>query len=418
MRSWLIPLIVFDLAFMPMFHFLGAPVKPSYVAIGFVFLAHLTAGTVFTKYLARELLLLCVLLIIVTLTGAAVLLLGYYGSDVNMSARSILIFLLAPMAFVVGASNSRPSHSYVIPLIFAYSAITIVFSFFYQQLGWIVSFYDLEKRVEEGLYAYRSQGLFQEANVSALSLTMLFLLFILGSKYGFVRTGPLSAGLVMVSVLSANVFLISRNQIIATFLLMVVFYGFVRKAWKYWIVGGLILASGVFLMISLESRGGLRISKEAYPALEQAWYYLRMVTESESATDNYLRPAQRLDPALARWSASPLIGTGLDVTGSEPFEGTYYHNDWLYILTSSGIIGVLVFATIVLVLGRLDVVLLIPFILPGAVNTLIFAPSHLLLLMLIAGIVWRRKILDREWVSGEKSVRCHVPTSGSLADAG
>jgi hypothetical protein len=115
------------------------------------------------------------------------------------------------------------------------------------------------------------------------------------------------------------------------------------------------------------------------------------IADTSQPKNSFLRPVRYLEPALNRWSASPLVGTGFDSSESELLTGTAYHNDWLAVLSASGFLGVLILAVIAYRLTRLDLILLIPFLLPGMTNSFIFAPSHFLLFMLLAGIMYRRR---------------------------
>ena len=100
-------------------------------------------------------------------------------------------------------------------------------------------------------------------------------------------------------------------------------------------------------------------------------------TESKNSEVSELsslaRPLLTAVEALERYKLSPIFGTGYArVTGHEYFDdGTdYYHNDWFRILVTSGLIG---FVTMLWIIYRFVLFLgwpvLIPFILPGLVNT-------------------------------------------------
>ena len=71
-------------------------------------------------------------------------------------------------------------------------------------------------------------------------------------------------------------------------------------------------------------------------------------------------------------------------------------------------IGLAVLAIIVAFLTRIEIAFVLPFVLPGLTNAFIFAPSHLIMFMIIAGIVWRRKQIAAP--SSEASIaRRHLP---------
>ena len=173
----MLPVIIFDLAFLPMFHIYGLPVKPSYLLIPLFFVSHtnLGFGVLAPRGLGKDLTLLFFLLAAATLLGVAVFEVIYEGSSTGESMRNIIILMMAPLAFMAGARDIRRKHNYLAFYLFGYAAFTLVFSIYYVDLGFIAKFYGLEERIASGVYADRSQGLFLNANVSALFMTLLFL---------------------------------------------------------------------------------------------------------------------------------------------------------------------------------------------------------------------------------------------------
>ena len=393
MTSWLIPLIIFDLAFLPVFHVYGLPFKISYVALGFLFLGHMISGTIATRYLSRDLLVLFALLIMLTSLGTLVFLLGYGGAALGTTIRILIIYVLAPVAFVVGAGDRRRWHGYVVFYILAYAAITLLFSVYYRELEWIARFYGLEERITEGAYAFRSQGLYFNANISALFMTMLFLYFVVGLKYRFVRPTALFTVPVIAAAFATVVVLQSRNQFLAiaviTFLLLRIMWAGSRSR-KIATSALISVAALIYFSADLGIVAGDYLTYDPVVRLTRAF---STITDLGNPTESALRPLRSVVPAMARWSASPLVGTGFDISNQEPFGVISFHNDWLSVLTSAGMLGLFVFAVIVYRLARLDLIFLIPFLLPGMTNSFIFAPSHFLLFMLLAGMVWRRTLL-------------------------
>ena len=411
----LFPFIIFDLAFLPLFHIAGLPVKPSYLLVILLFVSPGSTIITLGGRLGRDLLALFFVLSILTIIGSLVFMLAYDGASYSQTVRNIIIFVLAPMAFIVGTRDSRRWHSYVVIYILAYAAITLVFSAYYLELGWLATFYGLEERVASGVYASRSQGLFWNANVSALFMTMLFLYFAAGVKYGFVRTMPIITFMMVSAAFATVAVLGSRNQFLALGIISLLL---IRSMWirgKSRGVAVSVLVSVIALVLFSAQLGNLANQYVGYDPVAALERGFSTIGDTEDSSGSFLRPIRSLGEALERWGASPLVGTGFDSTGTRPFQGTQYHNDWLLILTASGAIGLLVFAAIVYRLARLDLILLVPFLLPGMTNSFIFAPSHFLLFMLLAGMLWRRKAAGLVPVSEESVVRRNLPAFGQGA---
>jgi len=414
LRAFILPTIIFDLAFLPMFHVGGLPFKLSYLLIIFLVLATKSSYSSLLRGRSRDFLALFGTLATMTLLGTAVYLLVYNNTGYGLSARNIIIYLLAPLAFWVGSRDSRSRHNYLIVFILAYAAITLLMSIFYQELGWLTRFYGLQSAVASGAYSFRSQGLFENANISALFMTLLYMYLVAGIKNGFVKTSPVIFYIVTFAAFGTVTVLQSRNQTVALVAITLIFLASLSgTVWLRKILFGLVisLAAVVFLSAPL----GKYLGYDAFSRLQYSFSRAKDVSDS---TQSFSRPIRALDEATERWLASPLVGTGFDSNGSAPFEGTRYHNDWLYILTSAGLLGVITFALIAYLMGRLDLILIVPFIFPGITNSLVFAPSNFLLLMLLAGIIWRRKIMYGKQPSENSVASTRLPTPGRLPHPG
>ena len=399
LRSVIFPLLIFDLAFLPMFHLAGLPFKPSYLAIIFLVLFNKRVGTIFARGRRRDFIILFAILGLATLMGSLIYILVYGNSGYEQSLRNILIYLLAPMAFLVGSSDIRTRHGYIVGLLFAYAFLTLTISIFYRQLIWLVDFYNLASDTASGLFAVRSQGLFENANISALFMTIIFMYFIAGIKHGFVHFRPTVIVLAVAAVFMTIIVLQSRNQLMAVYILTLLLLGHLaRKRCSRRTVLGLLAGATLVIVISSQLTGLAR-QYLGYDPVSRLQSGLSRITDVGNSSQSFLRPVQRLDEATSRWLASPLLGTGFDESGNEPFEGTNYHNDWLYVLTASGLVGLAAFAFLVFLLAKIDIIFLVPFLLPGMTNSFIFAPSHLLLFMILAGFVWRRKVMARRQTS-------------------
>jgi hypothetical protein len=109
------------------------------------------------------------------------------------------------------------------------------------------------------------------------------------------------------------------------------------------------------------------------------------------------RPLQVFVPAYERFKISPVFGSGFArVTGVEYLsEGTdYFHNDWFRLLVTSGFIG---FFCMLWILNRfilpLGWVALIPFVLPGMVNTFLLNINAVMFFFFMIAVI-RSKLND------------------------
>jgi hypothetical protein len=109
------------------------------------------------------------------------------------------------------------------------------------------------------------------------------------------------------------------------------------------------------------------------------------------------RPLILLPAAFDRFSFSPLFGSGYSSSTKYPFdlETLYFHNDWFAVAVSSGLIGVLILLWIIrrfcIPLGWMSV---IPFVLPGLINTFILNIAVMTFYWFMIGVL-RKKIRSR-----------------------
>lgn len=414
----LIPLIVLDLVFLPMLHLYGFPFKISYLAIGFIFVDAALYHPNIMRGLNRDVLVLFWVLAVITCVGSAVFLLFYGGISFANSVRNIIVFLMAPMAFIAGSRDPSLKHNYIIFLIFGYAVFTLAFSIYYQQLGWLISFYGLQEQIATGVYSVRSQGLFYNANISALFMTILYIYFIGGVRHGFIRAGVPTIVAVIVAVFGTIVVLGSRNQFIAATLLTLFLVLPMLASSRHRATAIAVTISFGLLVIFSSQLGKIAENYLEYNPTESLKHTFSSIADTSRPTNSFLRPVRYLNPALNRWSASPLVGTGFDAGGGSLFTEPSYHNDWLSVLAASGFLGVLIMVIIAYRLTRLDLILLIPFLLPGMTNSFIFAPSNLLLFMLLAGMIYRRRRANSLAKMETVIVTSDVPVGRQFAHSG
>jgi hypothetical protein len=374
-----------------MFHLYGLPFKLSYLAIGFIFVDAALYHPNILRGPNRDVLVLFWVLAVMTCVGSVVFLIFYGGVSYANSVRNIIVFLMAPMAFIAGSRDPRLKHNYIIFLIFGYAIFTLGFSVYYQQLGWIVSLYGLQEQIATGVYSARSQGLFFNANISALFMTILYIYFIGGVRHGFIKAGVPTILAVIIAVFGTIVVLGSRNEFIAASLLTLLLVLPMLASRRHRATAISVTVFMGLLVIFSSQLGNIAGNYLEYNPTKAIRHTFSLIGDTSQPVNSFLRPIRNLKPALTRWSASPLVGTGFDFSEGDRFTVTAYHNDWLSVLAASGFLGLLVLAVIVYRLARLDLILVIPFLLPAMTNSFVFAPSHLLLFMLLAGMIYRRR---------------------------
>jgi O-antigen ligase len=267
----------------------------------------------------------------------------------------------------------------------------LVLEVFQDDISWLISFYGLGPQLTREFYETRSVGVFANPNITALTTSILLIFVLSGRKTGAGGSGRFDFIIASWLAAATAVLMISRNQFAAVGLLAAfaaVRTGF-RVAWRQSIVLiALVLAIfvvGYAANDPIEDAIGFNP-----PGLLVDRFQLGLPGEGSAKEDSVSRPLLGLTPATDRWSRSPIVGTGFE--SSEEFGAPTYHNDWLIVAASSGVIGLIALTVIVYLLVRIEPLLLVLFVFPALTNSLIFAPQHLTAVMLLAGIAtWRKE---------------------------
>jgi glycosyltransferase involved in cell wall biosynthesis len=486
-----------------MFHIGEIPWKPSLLLIAYLAFTHFRGRRFSEIGPAAPIVLLASLLIVFTILGA--LAHWYVGGPMpaGETIRLIAIFALIPLSFIVGFSNTRTNHVYIGWIIVVMVAINLLLYVIPEQLGLLVTFYDLDAAYELSVYDPNSPdsrpiGIFQNSNISALAITVLMTYMALGIRWGFFRTTPIFLALFLSSSLFGVLMLLGRTQLASA--IPIFFFIFFWTRGKHRIATAVavlvvLLATGIIpspigpavksaIRIDIGDRMTHQVNQVVDAALITSFSTPTPVstatvaptttiaatptteptetaepspvpeptettepspvpeptetaepspvpeptettepspvpeptetaepspvpepTETTEPIDNSYkvlfspirRPFISWNPARDRITDPPwmlLTGTGPE---DSPKHGPIsYHNDWISMLVSGGIAGIVTYTTIVAYFAGVSLFLAFPFFLPGVVNSFVFSPQFVILVSLLAGIVVRHKKLARD----------------------
>ncbi|MCH7642793.1 MAG: hypothetical protein IIC30_05910 [Chloroflexi bacterium] len=230
--------------------------------------------------------------------------------------------------------------------------------------------------------------------------TILLMYLAVGFKLKTIRPSPVTVTAGVLSVVAIVVLMISRNQLLAVMLVIagILFYLPRPVIVKAGILLAVIVAGITLVVFSIDSDTqekylNIRLTEAFEGRLAQSGFGGSGGIDSLFGDKGVTRPFQSLGGAIDRWKGSVIFGTGLETAEGRPAPN--YHNDWATVLASAGIIGLAAYAFLVILLGRLEWLLVIPFILPGMTNAFLFAPQHVVLVALLGGLVAGRKLRRR-----------------------
>jgi hypothetical protein len=388
-------ILVVDQLLVPMFHIGPFPYKISYLLLG-LWLGDWVLGGVHPsqRRAAADFLRAAIAISIIVgcaLVGEVILAFRSPPSSYGEAVRSVLIYVLATLSFGLGLSARRFQLKWLIVVLFVSIGLNLAFVFLRTGLpAWLINFYYSQRDVNTVaisgvsdvagmLDLTRPRGLFSNPNVSALMVNIVALFIHLAWRKRLLGLpGALVGMAVVVLPVVLTAVLASRGEFLVASVLAFLNLRLMFGAQSIFKRIRVALVAGIIGLVAVAGSSTLRSGESPLQNLERI-LQLRNIfdvssgaTEEDQATGGLARPLIGLVGAWDRFSTSPLVGTGFSVGQAYPFdfETQYFHNDWFRLLVTSGPIGV---AAMLWLIRRfcwpLGWPAIIPFVLPGLVNT-------------------------------------------------
>jgi len=325
-----------------------------------------------------------------------------YPVDAHYEAlRSIISYIFCALAFGLGRTVRDFNLNWLIPILFTAIGLNIIFIYFHSSLpGWLINFYYPERAladwgpmgittIEAILELSRPRGLFGNPNASMLLVNIILLFITLGLRNKMVTIKSHWVSIIIIWLpLILSLILGSRGEFIVSSTLGVLNFRELVRQQGHRLMRSLI---GVLLVVFLFIGVGVSTTIGELSSLESLNRIGALLNEEsqENSNNTIARPLNQLDITLHRFLNSPVFGTGISSAKAPIFsEGTqYYHNDWFMLLTTAGIIG---FMAMVWLFQRFTMSigwpLIIPFVLPGMVNTFMLNIPAMIFFFFMIGV--------------------------------
>lgn len=406
LRFVLAVIFLVDQMLLPMFHLGPIPFKPSYLIL-LTFLAVSPRYENRLHVFFRSLFLPIVGLTMTTIIGGVIFYLLNGVPDSDETFKSILVYLMCLGAMKLGMLNQMPG-KYILLTLYCVSALIVILVFFPSYFPTVTNLWwnsqeIIKERMHQNLMRPTPFG-----DGSGTRVNILFLGVCLLNIYDKVKTAQ--KVLIILVVFLINLTLGSRNQIVAFVLITIVFVSGDLKLYRK--TPQLVFYSFLIALIIPLVFSVLTEVKVLEHTIERVSMLNEIFdTEEKNQTSNVLRPLLMLEKFAERFSYSPLVGSGFGIKSVSPFDYMHYHNDWLLILASSGLIGFIFFLNIIVKIWKfLGWIVIYPFFLPGLTNSFISdIPSYLTFFFLVGAVASRK--VDMEAVSSselEWNDRCNI----------
>ena len=377
--------LIVDQLLLPMFHIGEVSFKIGYIILGVWLINWLNSSrkNVDETKDIKQVIGVFSVIVSCSILGEMWLASSYNVPSYADTLRNITAFIFASLAFGLGRSSKRFRFEWLLTILFWAIALNFAFIIFKNDLpSWLISFYYPEKAtsdsvgfqsVEDIIALARPRGLFGNPNASMLMVNIIVLAICIALKKKILVIKSLysAVSLIIFPVLLA-VLLASRGEILVSCVLGFLNFKNLRNNFGSSLKSILILIAVSFAIATTFLLGSLGDNFSSN--LERALTMTKILDNNEHEESNIARPLIQYNTFIDRFQKSPIFGTGISSADDIQFsQGTqYFHNDWFYVATTSGIIG---FFSIVwlmsLLVQRLGWPVIIPFFFPGLVNTFV-----------------------------------------------
>jgi hypothetical protein len=399
--------VILDQMLLPMFHAGPVPYKISYGVLGFWSVWWLTSrlSGEALRFADRDFLRFAAGMIVILaagLLGQAWLSITLPVESYSETLRISVFYLLTVMAFGLGLHSVRLDLRWLVKIFYLAIGLNLLFSLIPEQLpNWLAGFYYPDRAVAQfgGELDYvmglrRPRGLFGNPNVSAhlVNLLALFIHLAVRNRLLAIRS-TVSSTLIIVLPVALAAMLATRGELAVALVLAILNYRVLGRgiSWpvllpfrpRAIVIAILILVSGVSVYMAMRDDVRLRSNLDRALLLFETG---GEPVEGFSGASRYLLFMKVGAPE--RFLRSPLFGTGFEAASEDAFShGTrYYHNDWVRLLVTSGMVG---FIAMLYLLWRFAWPMgwpaLIPWILPGLINSfMLVIPAFLFYWFMLA----------------------------------
>ena len=416
-------ILVYDQLLLPMFHIGSLPYKLSYLLMGvWVLSAYTNSKKVFKsidakrQFIRFSLIVFCIMLC--SIAGEILTGLIFGVKSFSETFKSLTIYILIILSFGLGLSSEKFSPRNLIWVLYIAVLLNLLFIFLKSSLppflidlyfpplvliSWIE--HDVTE-VNELFQLARPLGLFLNPNVSAFMVNIigLFIYVSLKNKILALPNVLLSIGIILLPLL-VSILLASRGEMVVGFILAVLNYrillkhiSFKSKIMAFAFAFAIMFLIGIYALQKFDENGSITGSIDRVLSILEVLNQGKAESTYEARNQGVSRPLLMLGNAANRFVYSPFFGSGYTSGHNFPFDHPTenYHNDWFRLIITSGIIGLILMLMIIrrycLPLGY---IVILPFILPGLVNTFLLNIPAVMFYFFMIGFLYRKVKIDQ-----------------------
>lgn len=275
-------------------------------------------------------------------------------------------------------------------LTLSYTIINLLVFVFAEEVPALAYFYNLDIRLEEGLFLIRNPGINTNPNGSALMGNLLLIFYVVAKRNNLITlSSKFWDAIIFVSLAVAMISFQSRSGFIA-YVIITSWY-FIKilsiKTVLQYII--LILFVGLVSVKSAQT-----LMPEQVAVLKNG---INLIYNFDKSIKSEVISGSRLPKLYAmfdNFKLSPIVGVGSDRTSGRKLNRVWYHNDFSEVLVSTGIIGFILFILVIFWVKKINYILITPFLFPGLTNSFLFTFQIVGFFFLFTGIIYKKKRLN------------------------
>jgi len=380
----ILALMFFEICLLPVWHLGPISFKFSFLVIIYSFREKIPKSSFILPFLA---------LIILLWLGKfySYLFLGEY--EFQETIKITLNYFVIIGVFLYSKKIKIPDNlNWLALLAIAYSFINIFVFILAPKYPSIIYFYNLDARLEEGLFLHRNPGIITNPNSSAMLANLILLFWSVANNNNLITLkSKFWDIIVFTSIGLAIISFVSKSGILAYLILC----GFYFR--RYFSIRNLFKASVPIIFIAfLMSIFIKQLSENELRVLE---YGINQIVNFDKELESEINLDQTRDgsrifkvkAAIENFTFSPVFGSGSDRSTGSILNTIWYHNDFSEILVSTGLLGLLSYLLILYRVFRIEYILTLPMLLPGLTNAFIFTFQIAAFYFLFVGLILKLK---------------------------
>lgn len=412
-------ILIADQLLLPMFHIGSFPYKISYILLGFWFLCLIiNPGKVIKSSGSRsdflKFSLLIIVIMVCSLLGEILVFTLFPVTSYAETFKSLITYILIVFSFGLGLSAPHFKYNWLIWVLFTSITLNFIFIFLKSSLpSFIIDIYYPEmvmkdflaigiSDVDALLELNRPRGLFPNPNGSAFLVNIISLFICISLRRKLIPTPSslVGIGIIMLPII-LTILLASRGELLVAILLGVLNYKAIFKRTslvkRLSLVLATILISASTVLYFVNSLGD---DSTLSASLERIGTIVELVNNAEKdkgtyegRTESIARPLLLVETAFERFIYSPLFGTGYTSAHKYPFDHPTenFHNDWFRLMVTSGLVGLFMMLLFIKRFALpISFLTLVPFILPGLVNTFLLNIPAVMFYFFMIGVITLR----------------------------